>query len=68
MNPTDYWYKNDADVRKYFEAMFGQRIGSRWLSDRLRSDVKRLFTEGDFSEKTQALTVLSALYLFFGEG
>lgn len=68
MNPTDYWYKNDANVRKYFEAMFGQRIGSRLLSDRLRDDVKQLFIEGNFSEKTQALTVLSGLHLFFGEG
>lgn len=68
MNPTDYWYENDANVRKYFEAMFGQRIGSRLLSDRLRDDVKQLFIEGNFSEKTQALTVLSGLHQFFGEG
>lgn len=68
MNPTDYWYKNDADVRKYFEAMFAQRIGSRLLPDQLRDDVRRLFTEGEFWEKTQALTVLSALHLYFGEG
>lgn len=67
MNPTDYWYKNDANVRKYFEAMYGQRIDNRLLPERLRGDIKRLFTEGDFSEKSQALTVLSALYLFFGE-
>lgn len=67
MNPTDYWYKNDANVRKYFEAMYGQRIDNRLLSERLRGDIRRLFTEGDFSEKSQALTVLSALHLFFGE-
>lgn len=66
MNPMDYWYENDNDVRKYLETMFRERIGSAVLSEELRTDMHRLFAEGNFTEKSQVLTVLSAVYLFFG--
>ena len=67
MNPMDYWYKNDKDVRNYFETMFEERIGSSVLPEGVRADMKRLFAEGSFSEKEQALTVLSAIHVFFEE-
>jgi len=67
MNPMDYWYQNDADVRKFVETMFEERIGSTVLPQELRLDMKRLFAEGNFLEKGQVLTVLSALHLWFEE-
>ncbi len=67
MNPVDYWYECDKDVRTYIETMFEERIGSSILQEDLRSDMRLLFTEGSFSEKEQALTVLSAIHLFFEE-
>lgn len=67
MNPMDYWYQNDTSVRKFFESMFEERIGSSILPEELRADMKRLFAEGSFSEKEQALTVLSAIHVFFEE-
>ena len=67
MNPVDYWYECDKDVRNYIETMFEERIGSSILQEDLRSDMRLLFTEGSFSEKEQALTVLSAIHLFFEE-
>lgn len=65
MNPMDYWYENDSDVRKYLETMYRERIDSTVLPKELRADMKRLFAEGNFTEKSQVLTVLSAIYLFF---
>lgn len=67
MNPMDYWYQCDSGVRNFFETMFEERIGSSILSEELRADMKRLFSEGSFSEKEQALTVLSAIHVFFEE-
>lgn len=65
MNPMDYWYKNDNDVRQFLETMYRERMESVVLSVELRSDMERLFAEGNFTEKSQVLTVLSAVYLFF---
>lgn len=67
MNPMDYWYQNDKDIRKYLETMYEERIGSSLLPEDVRSDLKMLFAEGNFSEKSQVLTVLSAVTLFLGE-
>ncbi len=64
MNPMDYWYQNDMDVRKYVETMYKERIADDSLPEDLRHDMKLLFTAGNFTEKTQVLTVLSAMYLF----
>ncbi len=65
MNPMDYWYENDSDVRKNLETMYRERIDSTVLPKELRADMKRLFAEGNFTEKSQVLTILSAIYLFF---
>ena len=65
MNPMDYWYQSNTDIRKYMERMFEERMGSSLLSERLCADMKCLFSKGNFLEKTQVLTVLSAIHLFF---
>ena len=64
MNPMDYWYRNDIEVRKYIGHMYQERMEHPLLPDELRRDMRCLFTEGNFAEKTQVLTVLSALHLF----
>ena len=64
MNPMDYWYQNDVEVRKYIKTVYEERIESSLLPDDLRHDMKRLFEEGNFIEKTQVLTVLCAMHLF----
>ena len=64
MNPMDYWYQNDVEVRKYIKTVYEECIESSLLPDDLRHDMKRLFEEGNFIEKTQVLTVLCAMHLF----
>lgn len=64
MNPMDYWYRNDIEVRKYIGHMYQERMEHPLLPDELRRDMRCLFTEGNFAEKTQVLTVLCALHLF----
>lgn len=67
MNPLDYWYQNDGDIRNYLETMYEERISSGLLPEELRSDMKILFVEGNFSEKSQVLTVLSALQNWYSK-
>ena len=55
MNPMDYWYQNDMDVRKYVETMYKERIADDSLPEDLRHDMKLLFTAGNFTEKRRCL-------------
>lgn len=65
MNPLDYWYENDADVRQYFEKMYHERMESKHLPPELINDMKTMYQGGNFTEKQQVLTVLGAIHLYF---
>lgn len=65
MNPEDYWYDNNIDIQKYLEQTYMERIKNPFLSDELFNDMSRLFTQGDITDKSMVLTVLSAIYLYF---
>lgn len=67
MNPLDYWYDNDLIAKSFFEQYYNDNIESECFSDKLRKDITRLFTEGNVSEKIQALTVLGIAKLYFGD-
>lgn len=68
MNPMDYWYGRDEKVRTYLDGMYEERIGSAVLSKELAEDMRRLYREGAFTEKSLVLTVLSAVHLYFEGG
>ncbi len=68
MNPMDYWYERDEKVRTYLDGMYEKRIGSAVLPRELADDMRRLYEEGNFVEKSLVLTVLSAVYLYFEDG
>ena len=68
MNPMDYWYGRDEKVRAYLDGMYEERIGSAVLSKELAEDMRRLYREGAFTEKSLVLTVLSAVHLYFEGG
>ncbi len=68
MNPMDYWYERDEKVRTYLDGMYEKRIGSAVLPRELADDMRRLYEEGNFVEKSLVLTVLSAVYLYFENG
>lgn len=65
MNPFDFWYNADTDIQGFFKSYFEQNIESTLIGDKLREDMKKLFYEGDTSEKTQVLTVLGMVKNYF---
>lgn len=65
MNPMDFWYNHDEQVRIYLDSMFKQRIDSAVLTQELADDMRNLYQTGSFIEKSLVLTVLSAVHLYF---
>ncbi len=65
MNPLDYWFANSEETRRCLQNMFDDRIVCGVLDEKLSGDVRLMFEQGDFTEKSMALTVLSAAHLYF---
>lgn len=64
MNPLDYWYSTNKNIRLFQEKYFKENINL--LGDiKLKENCKRLFIEGNAIEKNQVLSLLSAVKLFF---
>lgn len=65
MNPLDYWYNHNEDLRVFLDQYFTQNIDL--LSDfvELRDDVNDMYEKGTAVEKNQALALLSFLKVFF---
>lgn len=65
MNPFDYWYTTNTDLREFQNSYFNDNIEKvRSISQRLYSDLLELYN-GTALEKTQVLSLLSAIKLFF---
>lgn len=71
MNPLDYWYRTNPELKLYFERKFDELISAvpnRFLifPDRKLQDVCMcLFTSGGVIEKTMVLTLLAAWRSYF---
>jgi asparagine synthase (glutamine-hydrolysing) len=65
MNPFHYWYRTNAELRRYMEDYFYKHIYVLDDYPELKSDCKKLFDEGHILEKTQAMTLLEAVKLHF---
>jgi len=63
MNPFEYWYKRNSILRKSLTLAFTDNIDALKNCNKLRNDCEYLFKEGDFPEKTTAITLLRALKL-----
>jgi asparagine synthase (glutamine-hydrolysing) len=61
MNPFNYWYETNPDLRKMFEDYYNQYISLLDNNPSLKEDARNLFEQGDSSEKTQVLTLLAAI-------
>lgn len=64
MNPLDYWYNTNDDLREFFLDTFNKDI-DLLENEKLRNDCQKLFTEGNTIEKTQVLTLLEAWRYYF---
>lgn len=59
MNPFDYWYMNNPELRRFIDSFFEENIAV--VNDKeIAQMCKLLFTNGNTSEKTQVLTLLAS--------
>lgn len=65
MNPMDAWYAKDVGIQRYFESYFESVIGCKVFDENLRRDLTVMFRQGNVTEKSMALTVLSAVKQYF---
>ena len=64
MQPLNYWYENDPELRNYLDRYFQDNLS--YLEDaeeELKQDVIQLYETGTAFEKNMVLTLLSALKL-----
>lgn len=67
MNPFDYWYRTNKDMKEFIDTYFKENIDNLSNNKGLRDDCIQLFKEGSTVEKIQVLTLLGATKLYFGE-
>lgn len=65
MNPMDAWYAKDVEIQRYYETYFESTIDCRAIDEGLRGDLTEMFRQGNVTEKSMALTVLSAVKQYF---
>ncbi|WP_299714633.1 asparagine synthase-related protein [uncultured Tenacibaculum sp.] len=65
MNPLDYWYKNNSNIRAFQDGYFLEQINKLDLYPELKSDCIKLYEKGTAIERNQVLTLLSSVKLFF---
>jgi asparagine synthase (glutamine-hydrolysing) len=65
MNPEQYWYDNNIDVKNTLDNYFNNHIAFLNNFKELRDDVIELYKLGDITSKAQALTLLGAYKLLF---
>ena len=65
MNPFDYWYKTNENLKNFIDSTFKENI-SLLENNELKKDYQKLFKEGNTLEKSQVLTLLEAIRHYFG--
>lgn len=65
MNPMDYWYNNNENINNFFNNYFKNNINRLDKYKDLKNDCIYLYQEGNTREKTQVLTLLATLKLYF---
>lgn len=69
MSPIDYWTENNKQFNTYFVNYY--ESGLRSIKDILPidafKDIEFLYNNGTFLEKTQVVTVIASLKLYFGD-
>jgi len=64
MNPFDYWYKTNYELRNYMDNYHKKTIVL--IEDpKLKHDVAEMYNKGNTMEKTQVLTLLSILQNYY---
>lgn len=64
MNPLDYWYNNNDDLKNYFDLLYKELIEEINLLE-LKNDCQSLYINGNTKEKNLVLTLLIAYKKIF---
>ena len=64
MNPTEYWYRTNPGLKSHIEKYYDDHIPLLNPFPTLMNDANILFKNGTVLEKTQVLTLLSAIKLY----
>ncbi|WP_314577810.1 hypothetical protein [Enterococcus gilvus] len=62
MNPLDYWYKKNKNLREFYQTQFSENI-EFIKEESLRENCEKLFKTGSGTEKNQVITFLGFLKL-----
>lgn len=67
MNPIDYWLHRNESAKSFWNDYFRENFPSfkELATEQLADDVQELYLTGNANEKAMALTVLSAVKLYF---
>lgn len=68
MNPLDYWYEKNIELRNFMNDYYKDNIFRLENYSEIQKDVKSLYENGKNIEKIQVLSLLSALKLYFNFG
>jgi len=64
MNPFDYWYKTNGELRNIFNDYYENHISLLDNYPSIKADGQYLFEQGNTLEKCQILSLISAIKLF----
>jgi hypothetical protein len=65
MSPEQVWYDKNEDTRKTLDTFYSNNIDLLSGYKELKIDLKKLYSKGNITEKSQVLTLLSAYKLLF---
>lgn len=67
MNPVDYWYNTNNKLKLYFDNYYEENLKLLKKDVELKKDMEFLYNTGTSIEKTQVLSLLAAIKLYFDE-
>ena len=67
MNPTEYWYRTNKNLKEFIQSYFYENIHSLDKYPELMNNGKTIFDNGNLMRKTQILTLLEAMKLYFND-
>jgi len=65
MNPMEYWYYNNREIKMFMDKYFESNINYIYLPEKIRNDMYRLYNVGNAYDKSLVLTVISAVKSYF---
>ena len=64
MNPLDYWFLSNRTLKDFGDKYVAENLPRLSAFPELFKDAKELYETGSATEKTQVLTLLSAVKLY----